>query len=247
MNKTILKLTFCLSLVAGIARAEVVRLESTPAHVPSAEIGTRIRWGANNFEASILDGSTHAVQLNPTGAPVWIAGLDYPFSIAFEALTGQLSLSVDFNRDGDFLDASEAGAKSEFSVPGQSSYAGFGFTWFSISYRQSGFQGSSQISGLAINGTALESLTAEPNSSAQWLYANDNGALFADLTVSGRITFLTAGTKEERPAWDFGFRDPLALPPPTSPEDAVPEPASAALLLIAGSLLLFQRRFFGRF
>ncbi|WP_144300190.1 PEP-CTERM sorting domain-containing protein [Elioraea rosea] len=200
----------------------------------TSEIGARIRWGATGFEASVYDanGLNQNPTLNPGGSPVWQLNQAYGFEVRFTQATGELQLSVDFNRGGSF-GAGEVISRSSFAAPGLVSYAGIDFSYLSISGNEGGSTARSTLSNLLINGTSLPSIT--PNGA---LVDQFYSGVAGDIVITGDITFLNSGTSQERPAYDFRFRSGGPTP--------VPEPATLALLgmglLGLGAARLRRRR-----
>lgn len=215
-----------LVLALGATEPALASIVTTANPNVASEIGARIRWGATGFEASVYDASplTQNPTLNPTGAPFWSVGTAYGFRVTYTSTTGTISLGVDFNRDDSF-GAGEVISQSAFGAPGELSYAGLGFNFLSISGNESGSTGRSSVTNLAINGSAQSDIA--PNGGfTEIFFRAANGAPLGEITITGEITFSTAGTGQERPAWDFRLR---------GPEDpsliaAVPEPASLAVL-----------------
>jgi hypothetical protein len=232
MRKTLLILA-ALLLCTAPAGAGIIGIDDPGGTV--SEIGARIRWGVTGFEASVYDVLPSLNQdptLNPVGTPVWQIDKAYKFQISFSSLTGALGLSVDFNRDDSF-GAGESITRSAFT--GLTSYAGYGFNYLSISGNESGSTARSTLNNLAINGTNLASLSPD-GLFLQQFYKDSSGSLLTDILITGDLTFLTSGTAQERPAWDFRFRDAA---------EPVPEPISMLLfgtgLVAAGGYV--RRRF----
>lgn len=221
-----------LVLLAPSADATIITVANPS--VPT-EIGTRIRWGGSGFEASIFDAAplNQGPALNPAGGPAWAVGTPYSFQIGFSALSGALTLAIDFNRDGDYADAQESASRSVFTSPGLTSYLGQGFTHLSISGNESGSSARSTLTNLVINGSPQASLTPA-GTSIERFYANAGANPLAQLIVIGQITFLTAGTASERPSWNVNLKGPVA----------VPEPGPALLLAVGllGIALVRSRR-----
>ncbi len=201
----------------------------------TTEIGGRIRWGATGFEASLFDNDPFAQNptLNPGGAPVWLLNNAYKFEIAFSSTTGDLTLKVDFDNSNSF-GLGESISKSTFNSPPQTSYAGLGFNYLSITGNESGSTARSELNNLMINGTSLPSLVPNGTSLAQF-YKDSSGNPIMNITITGDLTFLTTGTAQERPSWNFNFQN--SAPP-------VPAPAGAGLVAIGLGLVgWFKRRF----
>lgn len=205
----------------------------------TTEIGARIRWGASGFEASLFDNSplNQNPTLNPVGSPVWGVGNAYKFKITFDSVTGALDLSVDFNRDSSF-GAGEYISRSVFTAPPQTNYTGYAFDYLSISGNESGSTGRSMVSNLVINGTSLATLTPAGLFLEQF-YEDSSGNPMAAITITGDLTFMTAGTSQERPSWNFNFKNSALAP-------TIPEPGAVGVfsigLLVAGGLIGRSRR-----
>lgn len=197
--------------MSGVAPARAAITQIPDPNV-TTEIGTRIRWGGTGFEASIFDANpfNQNPQLNPVGTPVWTVGNPYHFQISFNGGTGALDLSVDFNKDNTF-GAGESITQSAFTAPGPTSYLGYGFNYLSISGNEGGSTARSQITNLVINGTSL--LNIVPNGAfVENFYADSPFNPMTLITITGDLTFLTAGTAQERPSWNFNFKGPVPEP-----------------------------------
>lgn len=192
----------------------------------TTEIGARIRWGATGYEASVYDSNplNQSPTLNPVGTPFWALNQPYKFEVVFTGSTGVLGLSVDFDGNSNF-GAGEVITRSAFAAPGFASYQGYGFKYLSISGNESGSTGRSTVSSLEINGTSLDSLSPGGTLLEQF-YKDSTGNPMADITITGTITFLTAGTNQERPGWDFRFRN-AEIP-------TVPDGGTTSMLLAMG-------------
>lgn len=211
----------------------------TPVAAPAeanVEIGARIRWGGRGFEASLFDPDFGAagridqsVTLDRPGAPAWRVNQAHGFELRFDSLTGALGLAVDFNRNSSFQ-PHEMIARSVFAAPDPASYAGLGFETLWISARQSG-TARSEITDLVINGSPQASLSPAAGRPLSAHYAAPQGGPVADWLVTGNITFLTAGTGQESPAWDFTFLDAGA--PRGADPAGVPLPAALGLFALA--------------
>lgn len=227
-----IKLTFFLVVVAAVSAQANISAITDPGGT-TTEIGARIRWGNTGFEASIWDNSPFVQNptLNPSGSPVWALGNAYKFKVDYTSTTGTLTLAVDFNRDDSFA-AGETISRSVFSAPGQTSYTGYGFNYLSISGNESGSTARSQVSNLVINGASMSSLA--PNGAfLEQFYGSGN--LLTSITITGDLTFSTAGTSQERPSWNFNLKN-SAQP--------VPAPGAALLALIGMPIVGWVKRRF---
>ncbi len=193
------------------------------------EIGTRIRWGSSGFEASIFDSNPFAQTptLNPVGSPVWnpVSGAPHQFRIVFDSVTGTLSLDVDFNRDLVFAQG-ESISRSVFNNPPTTSYVGYGFNYLSISGNESGNAGRSSLGNLVINGDAQASMTPG-GLFLENFYKDSSGNLLTTVTITGEMDFIVAGTSQERPSWNFNFKN--------SELASVPD-GGTTLVLLGGAL-----------
>lgn len=181
-----------------------------------------VRWSAaTGFEASIFDSNPfgQSPTLNPVGTPVWGIGNPYDFQVQFSSVTGQLDLSVDFNRNGSY-GTGEFIARSLFIAPPRVNYTGYGFNYLSISGNEGGSTGRSTITNLMINGTALPGL-APGGLFLEQFYADSPVTPLGSILITGQLTFLTPGTAQERPSWNFNLKNSA---------EVVPEPSSIALL-----------------
>lgn len=190
-------------------------------------LNARLRWGRNGFEAAVYEGATEKGNLNPAGTPVWGVGNDYKFNVNWNGATGDFSLSVDFNRD-DFFGSGEV---VSFNSPGK---IGTGYQYLTISGNETGSgAGRSNVSGLVINNNTPSTLT--PNGTLLDTHYKDDTEI-TQISISGALTFTTAGTSDERPSWNFRF----VVPPPAAAP--VPEPITLAAFGLGGLSLLAVRR-----
>lgn len=223
-----------LTLLAALLPANVAAgpILSSDGFTGPWDIVAQARNGRTGWEAALWSPDNLPAYMNPFGAPVWSYGNPYPFQLQYFYASGTTVWSIDFNRDGDFLDAQE-------SVTGESSsLVGRSFRYLNLF-----IQGSNQNNALAtaqnltINGVPFGTFTADQNV-AQFLFTDTRG-LFGNLDVRGSLIFSADGRSDERPrlwlrlGWAETFRE----------YSEVPEPSTLALvgagLLAAG---IFRRR-----
>jgi hypothetical protein len=232
-NSHIITRTMLLAAIVACATASLPALaavgSTTDPGGTTTEIGARIRWGASGFEASVFDASPFDQNptLNPSGAPVWTLNTPYKFQVTFNQLSGELALGVDFNGDSSFA-AAESISRTLFTAP--TSYAGQGFKYLSISGNESSSTARSNVSNLVINGVSQSAIT--PNGNFLETFYADGTNVLAPITITGALTFTTSGTAQERPSWNFNFKN-------VSP---VPEPETYAMLMAGLGLLGFAAR-----
>ena len=200
---------------------------------PTGNIGARLRWGGTGFEAAIRRGAPDPlpvkVNLNPVGTPAWDVGFDHDFQITWNAVTGTMGLSVDFDQNG-------FGAGESISHT-FADRIGYGYYGLSIFGNQNGSTATSQVSSLSINGFSQANIVPPSSGSISVDFKDSTDALLSNITIAGKIIFLTAGTGSERPAWDFTSRS-------TAEVQAVPEPASFVVWAVGltGIVVLRRRR-----
>jgi hypothetical protein len=202
---------------------------------PTGNIGARLRWGGSSFEAAIRRGApanTVNANLNPPGTPAWDVGLDHDFQITWNAVTGTMGLSVDFDQNG-------FGAGESISHT-FADRIGYGYYGLSIFGNQNASTATSLVSSLSINGFSQSNISPPSPGSISVDFKDSTDALLSNITIAGKLKFLTSGTGIERPAWDFTLRS-TALVPPVA---AVPEPASFVVLAVgfAGIGVIRRRR-----
>jgi hypothetical protein len=223
--------------VPAVSEAQIVTTLA-PAPAPSSDIGARLRWARTGWEASVYDSNPFdaSTNLNPGGAPVWQVGSPYNFLVTFVSVTGTLGLDVDFNRDNIF-GAGESVTRTSFTAPnGLTNYSGYGFRYLTISGNEGGSTARSTVTNLVVNGQNISNMVPNGTFLEQW-FTNPNVNATGDFTITGALTFTTSGTGDERPSWDFRFREAVQ-----GPNVVVPEPASLALLATGMAALVLVRR-----
>lgn len=209
-----------LLLLCGLIGQVNAAIVTTADPSVTTDIGARIRWGGTGFEASVFDNSpfSQTPTLNPSGTPVWLLNVAYKFQVAFDSVTGALSLSVDFDRNNTF-GAGESISQNLFAAPGLTSYVGQGFNYLSISGNEGGSTARSTLSNLVINGTSLSGI-APTGTFSETFYKDSASTPLTSIVITGDLTYLTSGTSQERPSWNFNFKGPADA------SATVPEPAS---------------------
>jgi hypothetical protein len=170
----------------------------------------RARRGGTGFEAVLFtpgNPSPTGVPLNPAGTPAWVFGQQYEFKFLYSYATGTTTYSIDFNRDGDFLDPQEKATSLSPSLAGDS----FVYTGIFV-------QGSSinqmTVNSLNINGSAFGPYGPVGDTALEVLYEDTSG-LFADIVSTGTFTFTGSNTgSDERPRFWFRAGDQRPVPGP---------------------------------
>ena len=197
-------------LGAGATPSQATTVVSSGPFAGPYEIEGRARRGGTGFEAVLFtpgNPSPTGVPLNPTGAPVWVFGEPYDFKFLYSYATGTTIYSIDFNRDGDFLDPQETATSLSPSLAGDS----FVYTGIFV-------QGSSinqmTVNSLNINGTPFGPYGPVGDTALEVLYEDTSG-LFADIVTTGSFTFTGSNTgAQERPRFWFRAGDQRPVPGP---------------------------------
>jgi hypothetical protein len=233
-----LKLVFAAAatiMFAGSAQAATV-LSSDPA--PSSyEVTGRARWGATGFEGVLFTPATPGPagsSLNPSGAPVWQLGQSYDFALNYVSASGLATWSIDFNRDGDFLDSQE-------STSVASGLAGKGFTYVNL-FAQGNVSGANSnsvtVNNFTVNGTNFGTFASTSSTATNRLLEDSTGQ-FSDILATGSLVFGGNGAfSSERPrVW-------VQLGGAADLQAAVPEPSTWAMMILgfAGVAFMAYRR-----
>ncbi|NJM55212.1 MAG: VPDSG-CTERM sorting domain-containing protein [Verrucomicrobiae bacterium] len=165
-------------------------------------------------------------QLNPSGSPAWNYNEYYDFEFCYDSVLGKTVWSVDFNRDGDFLDT------AEMTMSITPAYAGFGFQYLNI-YGQGNTSTTATevdvlVDDLIVNGSLIGSYdTAGANPDAFNVLLEDSSGLFTDVKVEGALRFTGNGGSERPRLW-------VQLGTPTQIPSSVPDAGATAALLGLG-------------
>ena len=187
------------------------------------DVVAQARNGRTGWEAALFTPDNLPAYMNPSGAPVWVYGAPYRFRFEYYYSTGTTIWSIDFNRDGDFLDAQESASRVS------PSRAGMSFRYFNI-YTQGNNLSSATVRNLTINGVAFGPYNSGSGVFEQWF--TDSRGLFGDLFAAGELIFSANGNADERPRmWlRLGNAEPYVE------FTAVPEPGSLALTAMAAAV-----------
>lgn len=207
---TLLPLIMGLFLMSGNLVGQPILTSESPIAY-SAE--ARIRNGKTGFEAVLFTPSTPLpgqpggaqFQLDPAGAPVWnsngnVYGDQHSFLVEYDYLSGTIALSVDFNRDGDFLDNEES------AVSVTSSLTGKAFTYLNFFLQGATTNGLCvQVTNLSVNGYALGNYQSCSDTALNLVFRETSG-FFTQVQVSGEL-LLTGGASQEIPRFWIRFGD----------------------------------------
>jgi hypothetical protein len=192
------------------------------------DVVARARNGRTGWEAALFTPDNPPAYMNPSGAPVWVYGAPYPFRFEYYYSTGTTIWSIDFNRDGDFLDSQESASRVSPSL------IGFGFRYFNI-FAQGNNVSSATVRNLTINGVGFGSYSSGSGVLEQSF--TDTNGLFGDLVVLGELIFSADGNSDERPRVWLRLGDPE----PYREYAPVPEPGSLALTAIGAAVFTMRK------
>ena len=194
------------SLVNQIQAQPVLSTDPEPTYLMEA----RARNGASGYEGVLFtpgnpSPGTAATQLNPTGAPAWTYGANHPFQFQYTAATGTAVWNIDFNRDGDFLDAEESATSVSPSLVNQS------FMYINIWLQGNNMPALTiTLNNFTINGVNFGSFTTSGSSPTAQLFEDASGN-FTDILVTGSVV-LSGGSGQERPRFYLRLGTLVLLP-----------------------------------
>lgn len=212
-----------LSSSAHGAYVAVAGSASTP-----VDISARARNGESGFEGVLFTPGNPAptgLQMNPVGNPAWSYGEYAGFSFAYNSTTGSATWSIDFNRDGDFLDSEE----SVTSLSPSLAYRGFNQVSLFLQGNDSPLAGAS-IVDFTLNGTNFGAFTSSNGTATTQLFTYAGGG--TDILATGSLMFTASGGSQERPRFWIQAGSSFA----------VPTPGAMALLGLAGLAKSRRRR-----
>lgn len=204
MSVHILLILLITPLFNHLAAQPVISTDDDP---PCFEIEARVRNGNTGFEAALFSPSTpppgqpggEQWQMNPSGAPIWNTngnqyGDVHTFLYTYTKATGTSVWSIDFNRDGDYLDPSESVTNLAPTL------AGKGFKYVNL-WGQGHSSGlTAQVTDFTINGVNFDSFSSSSETPFTVLFEETNG-LFVDITITANFSFSGNGNQERPRIW----------------------------------------------
>ena len=224
--RTLVSFLSVLSLAPMAAHGSYVAAAGS-ASTPS-DISARARNGQTGFEGVLFTPGNPAptgLQMNPTGTPAWSYGEYAAFAFAYDSTTGTASWSLDFNRDGDFLDSQESVTSLSPTL------ANRGFNQVSI-FLQGNAAPLAGVSVLdfTLNGTNFGAFSSANGTATTQLFTYTGGS--ADILATGTLMFTASGGSDERPRFWINMASSFV----------VPTPGAVALLGLAGLARSRRRR-----
>lgn len=183
------------SVSVNIAQATPTPVIPLPSPAPTYDIQVKARWGATGYESAMFtpgNPSPTGVTLNPSGTPAWSVGNYHPFSFTYSAFTGITTWSIDFNRDGDFLDSEES--KSSTS----STLIGYQFKYLNLWMSGSSTAPNTvDVRNFTVNGTNLGSFTSNASTTPiEWSWTDDSG-WFQEVVLTGEYRMSASSSSQE--------------------------------------------------
>jgi hypothetical protein len=178
---------------------------------PSYDIQGRARNGATGFEGVLFtpgNPSPTGVTMNPAGTPAWSYGNYHNVEFNYTAATGTTEWKIDFNRDGDYLDAQEMTTSVSPTLVGKGlKYVGF--------FMSGNASVNIDVQNLTINGTNIGSFLSPALGALDQYYQHSSG-MFTNITATASIR-LSGGSGQETPRLWIRAGVPLNVPPPPPP------------------------------
>jgi hypothetical protein len=213
--------------MAAPSTAEAGYVASTGSFTPPAIVTARARNGLSGFEGALVTpaAATPGLTMDPAGAPAWSYGQYANFAFSYDATSGSTTWSIDFNRDGDFLDSAE----SVTSVSPTLANQGFNTVNLFLQGSDAPVAGASVLD-FTLNGTNFGAFSSMNGTATEQLFIYDSGT--ADITITGSMTFTASGGSQERPRMWIQLGSSFV----------VPTPGALALLGVAGLVNARRRR-----
>lgn len=203
-------LYFFISILLNLGANTWAQPVLSPDPDPTFLVEARARNGASGFEGVIFtpgdpSPGTVATQLNPVGAPAWTYGQNHPFEFRYIAATGTCIWNIDFNLDGDFLDAEE----STTSVsPG---LVDRGFEYVNIWMQGSTVPSLSvTVNNFTLNGVNFGNFSSTASAPTTQLFEETSGK-FTNILATGTVNF-SGGNGQERPRFWIRLGALVVLP-----------------------------------
>jgi hypothetical protein len=198
----------CTLLSCGLLSQAQPVLSSEPFSPPSVE--ARVRNGLNASEAQLFTPSSPGgITLNPAGNPVWNAGGNsygttfYNFKLVYNSCSGTVYDSIDFNNDGDFMDANESVSSVNPTLVNN------GFMYVQL-FMQGNTSGSHvQLNNFTVNGTNFGSFATTNSASTLTKVYEDAGGIFGDIEVTGTFTFTSNSGLQAIPNLRVSFAESM--------------------------------------
>jgi hypothetical protein len=177
---------------------------------PTFLVEARARNGASGYEGVIFtpgdpSPGTGATQLNPVGAPAWTYGQNHPFEFRYIAATGTCIWNIDFNRDGDFLDAEESATSVSPTLVDR------GFEYVNIWMQGSTVPSLSvSVNNFTLNGVNFGNFSSTSSTPTTQLFEETSGK-FTNILATGTVNF-SGGNGQERPRFWIRLGALVVLP-----------------------------------
>ena len=206
--RTLVSLLSVLSLAPMAAHGSYVAAAGS-ASTPS-DISARARNGESGFEGVLFtpgNPQPTGLQLNPVGTPAWSYGEYAGFAFAYDSTIGSTTWSIDFNRDGDFLDLEE----SVTSFSPILAYRGFNQVSIFLQGSDSPLAGVSVLD-FTLNGTNFGAFSSTNATATTQLFTYMGGG--TDILATGSLMFTASGGSQERPRFWIQAGSSFAVPAP---------------------------------
>jgi hypothetical protein len=195
-------------LISGMAlwAQPIISTDPEPTYLMEA----RARNGGSGFEGVLFtpgdpSPGTGFTQLNPGGSPAWVYNQFHNFSFQYNPATGNAIWQIDFNRDGDFLDAEETTNSTSPTL------VNYGFQYVNIWMQGNNVPSLSVTAqNLTINGVNFGSYSSTASAPTSVLFEESSGR-FSTITVTGSLRF-SGGSGQERPRFYIRMGALVVLP-----------------------------------
>jgi len=206
---------------------------------PSTVTAQIVRAGTT-LQGSIVDPSNHGSNFRFNGDNGASVGSEIrvAFQVGFDSLSGNLGLSVDFNRDGT-LSSDEKLTLNLTEMPNMKFYRGQNFKFVSISVTESSPFRSSTLADLTMNGNSLGSIRSG-EATSELFFQNTALNSVTEILIGGNLMLTDLTNGRSRTAWNFSFSSPTL--PPKSTVTFIPEPAAGSMFILGGMALAYGSR-----